>query len=122
MALRFLLDANISPETAIFLRSLGFDTKSLIEKGLGGLEDAAVAAMAQKEKRILITFDLDFGELYYFSSYKYFRVIVLRLDDQRVASVNSVLKKFLEGHLDVFKKKGRLLAVISENDFRVILG
>lgn len=45
---RFLLDANISPETAIFLRSLDFAAKSLIEEGLGGLEDAAVAKSAER--------------------------------------------------------------------------
>lgn len=71
--LKFLLDANISSETAIFLRSLGFGVKSLIEEGLGTVGDQEVAAMAMKERRILITFDLDFGELYYFSSRKVFR-------------------------------------------------
>ena len=34
---RFLLDANISPETASFLRSHGFVVKSLLEDGLGDL-------------------------------------------------------------------------------------
>lgn len=64
---RFLLDANISPETANFLRSHGFDVKSLLEDGLGDLDDDEVANIASKEKRILITFDLDFGEMQYFA-------------------------------------------------------
>ncbi len=44
--IRLLLDANISPETAIFLRSFGFDVRSLIEEELGGIEDTAVAKIA----------------------------------------------------------------------------
>lgn len=79
---KFLLDANISPETAVFLRSLGIDVKSLTAAGLGGLEDEAVMVLARKERRTLITFDLDFGELYYFSAGKNFGVIILRLEDQ----------------------------------------
>jgi predicted nuclease of predicted toxin-antitoxin system len=99
---RFLLDANLSPETAAYLRDFGFDAKSLIEEDLGFLEDAAVAALVRKERRTLVTFDLDFGEIYYFSSKKKFGVIVLRLDDQRVESVNEILRQFLLGRASLF--------------------
>lgn len=67
-AVRFLLDANLSPETADFLRSLVFDVKSLIEEGLGDLDDEEVIKITRRENRILVTFDLDFAEVHYFSS------------------------------------------------------
>lgn len=34
--MKFLLDANLSPETARFLRRFSFDVKSLIEEGKAG--------------------------------------------------------------------------------------
>ena len=118
-SLRFLLDADISPETAVFLRSLGFDAESLIEKGLGGLSDAEVAKRAIEGGKILVTFDLDFGELHYFSSPKKFSVIVLRLDDQRVENVNSVLKEFLRQHNRKISSKRKRLVVIGSNEVRI---
>ena len=118
-SLRFLLDANISPETAVFLRSFGFDAESLIEKGLGGLSDAEVARRSRQDDRVLVTFDLDFGELYYFSSPKKFSVVVLRLDDQRVENVNSVLGEFLRQHKRKLTSSKKCLAVIGDSDVRI---
>lgn len=117
--MRLLLDANISPETAIFLRSFGFDVKSLIEDGLGGIEDAAVAKIAQREKRLLITFDLDFGEMYYFALRKKFSVIVLRFEDQRVEAVNAVLKRFLETQHSVLISQKKKLVILTETEVRI---
>lgn len=119
MKLRLLLDANISPETAIFLRSLGFEVKSLIEDELGGLEDAEVAKIAESESRIIVTFDLDFGEMYYFASKKKFGAIVLRLDDQRVEAVNAVLKRFFETSRPALIQSRKKLIIITEADVRI---
>ena len=51
---RLLLDANLSPETAIFLRKEGFDVKSLIEEGICGIEDEKVVHIAKKEWKMSI--------------------------------------------------------------------
>jgi predicted nuclease of predicted toxin-antitoxin system len=118
--LSFLLDANISPETAVYLRGFGCDAKSLIEEGLGFIEDSAVAALARQERRILVTFDLDFGEIYYFSAKKKFGVIVLRFGDQRVEAVNERLRQFLSGRADLLKGAGRKLIILSESNIRII--
>ncbi|PIU14723.1 hypothetical protein COT20_02480 [bacterium (Candidatus Gribaldobacteria) CG08_land_8_20_14_0_20_39_15] len=59
--LRFLLNANISHETAEFLNSLGCDAKTATQLGLGSADDSKIVNKAIREKRILVTFDLDFG-------------------------------------------------------------
>ena len=118
--LRLLLDANISPETAIVLRSFGFDVKSLIEEGFGGIEDVAVAKIAQREKRILITFDLDFGEMYYFASRKTFGVIVLRLDDQRVEITNVILKRFFKNMTPTLIRRKKRLIILTDVEMRIV--
>lgn len=77
--LKFLLDANISYKTADFLNSLGYDAKTVAYFHLQKAEDIEIAKKAIKEKRILITLDLDFGEIFYFSTKDKFSVIVLKL-------------------------------------------
>ena len=62
----------ISGETANFLRQFNFDVKSLVEADLSHLTDAEVVELAKKEKRIIITFDLDFAEIFYFLEQKHF--------------------------------------------------
>lgn len=61
--MRFLADMGISPKTMAFLQSLGHDAVHLHDQGLDRLEDPAILAKAQEEDRILLTHDLDFGEL-----------------------------------------------------------
>src|SRR6476469_3633250 len=92
----FLLDANISPETAAFLQELGFDASALITRGLGHLTDPEVVRLAKDEGRILITFDLDFGEIYFRTQRGQLGVIILRLSDQTTSAVHRVLAAFFE--------------------------
>jgi predicted nuclease of predicted toxin-antitoxin system len=116
--IKFLLDANLSPETAIFLRAHGYNVKSLIEEGMGAVDDEAVALIAEKERRIIVTFDLDFGEIYYFARDKKFGVIVLRIEDQRVESVNIILQRFL--YFTKNKVLDKKLFIVREKEIRII--
>lgn len=94
--LKLLLNANLSPETASFLRKLGFDVKCLLEENLRIITDEEVVELAKREKRIILTFDLDFGEIYHLRERGQVGIIVLRLSDQTIESVNAALKKFFE--------------------------
>jgi hypothetical protein len=63
---RFLLDANLSPETAAFLtQTFGYDVASLLTLSRGTIPDKDVVAMAKDEDRVVITLDQDFGEIYH---------------------------------------------------------
>src|SRR3989344_2542575 len=92
--LKLLLDANLSPMTADFLRKLKLNVESLIEEGLYSLEDSEVVKFAKREKRVIVTFDYDFAEIWYFKKKGKIGVIHLRLKDQTVENVNVVLKDF----------------------------
>src|SRR5216684_993492 len=61
--MRFLLDMNLSPGTAAWLRSEGHDAVHVLEAGCGALSDSEIFARAASESRIVVTFDLDFGEI-----------------------------------------------------------
>jgi len=116
--LRLLLNANLSPETAKFLRDLGFDVKSLLEEDLGAVSDEKVVKLAKKERRLIITFDLDFGEIYHFREEEKVGIIVLRLKDQTVESVNEALKEFFEDFKERWSEIERNLVVIEEGRYR----
>src|SRR3989338_3636921 len=89
---KLLADLNISVKTVQFLLSHGYDIKR-IDKSVH--TDEEVVALAKMENRVIVTFDNDFGRIYYFYHKKKFSVIVLRLDDQTADFVNGVLKAFL---------------------------
>jgi predicted nuclease of predicted toxin-antitoxin system len=61
----FLADENISPETADFLDSLGYSCRSLRRDGPRRLPDGKVVELAKQEGRVILTHDLDFGQIYY---------------------------------------------------------
>ena len=61
--MRFLADMGISPATVAFLRGLQHEARHLHEHGLDRLPDAAILEKARSEGAVLLTHDLDFGEL-----------------------------------------------------------
>ncbi|TSC85379.1 MAG: hypothetical protein G01um101416_886 [Microgenomates group bacterium Gr01-1014_16] len=115
---KFLLDANLSPETAEYLRTLGFDTKSVQERGLGNLNDEEVAEMAKREGRVLVTFDRDFSQSWYLAMGGKLAVVWLRLKEQRVEYVNLVLGKRLKKLQD--EDFSETLIVINERGYKVV--
>lgn len=117
---KFLLDANLSPETREYLATRhGLDVIDLITVRKAALSDAEVVELARIEQRVIVTFDLDFGEIYHFAARGQIGVIILRLDDQTVESVNQVLDAFLTsiaGDIDLDKS----LVILDEHRARVV--
>lgn len=60
--MRFLANENFPSDAVTALRQQGHDVR-WIRTDAPGSSDPQVLAMAQAEERILLTFDLDFGEL-----------------------------------------------------------
>jgi predicted nuclease of predicted toxin-antitoxin system len=115
---KFLLDVNMSPETQAFLReTFGFD---VIRSSPPTLPDEDIVKLAKQEQRVVITQDLDFGEIYYLRERGRLGVIVLRLTDQTVESVNRVLATFFRAQAEAIPLSTSLV-VIDEHHFRVVL-
>jgi predicted nuclease of predicted toxin-antitoxin system len=62
--MKFLADENISTKVVSNLRNKGIDIISIKEVA-SGISDESVLETANNQKRVLITFDDDFGELIY---------------------------------------------------------
>jgi predicted nuclease of predicted toxin-antitoxin system len=118
----FLADENISPETADFLDSLGYSCRSLRREGPHRLADREIAALAKREGRVILTHDLDFGQIYYFAEKGQLGVLVLRLSHQTVEVVNSVLERFLQSGTLSPQVLQQSLIIVSERWYRVHQG
>lgn len=107
--LKLLLDENISTITLEFLSRLNFDIKRIVPEDK--LENSDIIDKAANENRVLITFDLDFGEITALASKGESGVIVLRLADQRPENASKVLASFFSKFTEQKLLKGKLFIV-----------
>ena len=90
--MRFLGDMGIAGSTTAWLKSKGHDAKHLRDEGLQRLPDDDVFAKAENEDRIILTFDLGFGDIAAAAGTTLPSIIIFRLLDQTPANVNRRLK------------------------------
>ena len=115
---KFLLNANISPLTAQFLRGKGFDVVCILEENLGEISDEEVVALAKRHDRIIVTSDLDFGKIFHQREKGKIGIIILRLHDQTVELINNALDRFLKSGIDLVKLEKSLL-IVTETSHRI---
>jgi len=92
---------------------------SLIEAKLGGLSDEQVVVLAKQLRRVIITVDNDFGEIYYRHERGNIGVILLRLEDESRGAVEQVLSRFFRGaaaEIDLEQS----LVVLTESTMRIV--
>jgi predicted nuclease of predicted toxin-antitoxin system len=78
--MKFLLDENADLRLTTYLIQEGHDARAIGREYPQSLSDEEVVAIAQREGRILITNDLDFGELVVRRHLPHAGVILFRLD------------------------------------------
>ncbi|MGA8055529.1 MAG: DUF5615 family PIN-like protein [Burkholderiales bacterium] len=93
--MRFLADAGISPRTVQFLLQHGHDALHVRELGLQRASDREIVARAAADSRILLTFDLDFGEILALGVLRRPSTLIFRLADERADAVNRRLELVL---------------------------
>ena len=81
----------VSITTVQALRAAAHDAMHLREEGLIRLPDPDIVAKAAQEQRVVLTFDLDFGDLLAVARTEEPSVIIFRLRNQTPAAVNSRL-------------------------------
>lgn len=88
-ALRVLADMGVSGRVVAWLRAEGHDAVHLRDEGFHRLPDEEVFAKALRERRVVLTFDLGFGEIAAFSGARPVSVVVLRLRQTRERPTSS---------------------------------
>ena len=94
--MRFLADMGVSRRVVDSLRDQGHDVTHLRDEGLQRLPNGEIFAKAVAEKRFVITFDLDFGEIIAASQGQLTSVSLFRLRDASSERVIERLSRVLE--------------------------
>lgn len=115
--MKFLADMGISPKAVVHLRQQGHDELHLIDENLHRLPDPDILAKSRREGRILLTHDLDFGELMAASGAHLPSVVIFRLGNMSVTHVNRHLDLILAQYAEELEQ-GAILS-ITENRVRI---
>jgi predicted nuclease of predicted toxin-antitoxin system len=90
--MRFLADMGVAMRIVEWLRAQSYDVKHLREEGLQRMSDRDIFRKAATESRILLTFDLDFGEILALSGERKASVVLFRLYNTHTPHVIERLK------------------------------
>jgi predicted nuclease of predicted toxin-antitoxin system len=112
--MRFLADMGVALPVIQCLRAAGHEAIHLREEGLQKLPDEEIFLKAASERRILITFDLDFGEILALSGNQSISVLLFRFHNTRTPHVIARLEKVLEESGSALEQG----AIIVVEDFR----
>jgi predicted nuclease of predicted toxin-antitoxin system len=115
--MRFLADAGISPKTVDFLKELGHEAVHVRTLGLARAMDAELVERARADSSVVVTFDLDFGDILALGVLDKPSVIICRLPDERPDSVNRHLATVLGERLAELESGALIL--IEDTRYRV---
>lgn len=108
--MRFLADMCVDVRIVKWLEQNGHDAIHLRDQGLHRMPNGEIFEKAIREDRIVITFDLDFGEIAALAAGRRTSVILFRLKNTRTKNVIERLSSVIERFADVLVK-GSIITV-----------
>ena len=115
--MRFLADMGVSMRVVDWLREAGHDVVHLREKGLQRLPNGEIFRKAHVEQHVVLTFDLDFGEILAHCAGQIVSVVLFRLHNTRTDRVIDRLASVLR-HAGAALATGAIV-VVEEGRHRV---
>ena len=115
----FLVDESLLPSLAIKLRGFGYNAKSVREAGLKGEEDIKIIEWAIKNQAVIITADLDFGELWYWHYKGKLGIIILRMKSYKFEMQSRIIDFLHQNNLFELKTLNKSLIVSSLTRYRI---
>ncbi len=115
--MRFLIDNALSSGIAEGLRSAGHDAVHVRDVGMGAASDPELFAVAQAEKRTIVSADTDFGVLLATTQQTTPSFVLVRRSDKRPAASLEVLVANLDRLKDDIE--AGCVAVIEDGRIRV---
>ncbi len=115
--MRFLLDMGVDVRVGTWLREHGHEPVHLRDQGLQRLPNGEIFTKAISENRVILTFDLDFGEIAALARGRKASVVVFRLHNTRTAHVLERLASVLPDCSSVLEKGA--IVVVEEDRHRV---
>ena len=117
--MRFLLDMGVDVRVGTWLREHGHEPVHLRDQGLQRLPNGEIFAKAISENRVILTFDLDFGEIAALARGRKASVVVFRLHNTRTAHVLERLASVLPDCSSILEQGA--IVVVEEDRHRVRL-
>jgi len=114
--MRFLADMGVAQRIVEWLRVQGHDAIHLREEGLQRMPNGDIFKKAASEERIILTFDLDFGEIVALSGGCRASVILFRLHNTRTPHVIDRLNKVLNDSSEALQQGA--IVVVEESRHR----
>ena len=84
------VDENLPVEATQILQDAGLDALSVHDQNMVGSADETIAVVCQRERRVIVTLDLDFADIRSYPPDAYFGIIVLRVVRQDKPHVHNV--------------------------------
>ena len=89
--MKLLLNMNLPRQLGELLSGLGHDCRHVADLGMSSSEDEEIIRYARSAGQIILTHDLDYGDLLAFSGEQRPSVIIFRLRD---VSVGNLMRRF----------------------------
>lgn len=107
--IRCLIDEDMPRSTAKILRARGFEVLDVRDCGLRGKSDDEIFQYAQREKAVILTEDIGFGNLLPFPIGTHVGIVIARFPNETFTSeLNSQITKALDNFTDA-DLKGNLI-------------
>ena len=119
--MRFLLDQDVYAATARFLSELGHDAVRIAELGLAQASDVELLGFAEKEDRILVTRDRDFGGLVFVAGLGK-GVVYLRVLPSTQGAVHAELERVLATYSEEQLRNAFVVVEPGRHRFRILPG
>jgi len=111
------LDENMPAALNEALHLAGHDVTTVHDENLSGIEDPVILQEAAREARLLMTFDVGFGDIRSFPLGSHAGIIVFRLKDQRWVVLKEPVMRLISSGI-VHRLRGGL-AVVDEDRIRI---
>ncbi len=115
--MRFKLDECVDVRLTGLLEAAGYDSDTVFSEKIAGATDKALYELCLREKRTLITQDMDFSNPFVFDPIPTEGIVVLRNPSQLLFDLGALIKEAI-AHLAVEKPAGHLW-VVAENGIRI---
>lgn len=93
--IKVFADECIYADFILKLRSNGIDVLTAKDAGLKGKDDETIFAFAQKQKRILLTFDRGFGDIFRFNIKRSHGVIIVLINQMNSSEIPNITLLFI---------------------------
>lgn len=93
--MKFKIDENLPVEISDLLLNNNYDSTTVMQQGMAGVDDTIIISVCKKEKRILVTLDTDFSDIRKYPPENYSGKFVMRIVNQSRNNILNVFQKIV---------------------------